>query len=535
MATLFIPIEPFFQCVIAGILLFFVDKPQHKNYSEKFKSWVKKATPALIGIQAIYLVMKDQIVYVIQFLSFGYDNAFHLSLFRQFNVAGHFPAPFSDSGWSDFSLFRSYPTGQAAVFSLLSKVLFGNPKGFSEEIASFFTMILVAFILSILFGYKLVLAGRTMTRMNLLSSFLFLLIGSFVYLGIFVSNGFPPYLLGIMVLLVYAIQNSNGNLIIQAQKLGCTIFLLMLVSPALIFFLIIPSLFLLKSLISDLYISRDGWRFAKSIYLPLVLSLAALAYYLETSSNLGWRQVYAGGGIQPPNLPAAFLLLIASGFMFLRTLRIIKTNIVIQIFLSGTMSVGLLSAITILFTGSIQYYAIKQFYVWAYLAVIFVGMGHHFKKKDSSILNKSIIFLAVFAVCLSLFNSKVFTGGFMGTTRNALLETLREEAWDRQVVNAKSLIGIASNFDEEQGYCYVLVSANGESDLNSRWLNALDGDGLVTSKCFEVYWSSSVSSLDLAFQRANVSGVPVKVFVNDQQIQQLPQVSDLHVEIFRSP
>jgi hypothetical protein len=292
---------------------------------------------------------------------------------------------------------------------------------------------------------------------------------------------------------------------------------------------------LLKSLISDLYISRDGWRFAKSIYLPLVLSLAALAYYLETSSNLGWRQVYAGGGIQPPNLPAAFLLLIASGFMFLRTLRIIKTNIVIQIFLSGTMSVGLLSAITILFTGSIQYYAIKQFYVWAYLAVIFVGMGHHFKKKDSSILNKSIIFLAVFAVCLSLFNSKVFTGGFMGTTRNALLETLREEAWDRQVVNAKSLIGIASNFDEEQGYCYVLVSANGESDLNSRWLNALDGDGLVTSKCFEVYWSSSVSSLDLAFQRANVSGVPVKVFVNDQQIQQLPQVSDLHVEIFRSP
>lgn len=535
MATLFVPIEPLFQCLIAGIVLFFVDKPAHEDHFEKMKSWVQRITPSLVAIQAIYLLIKNQMVYVIQFLTFGYDNAFHLSLFRQFNVAGYFPVPFSDAGWSDFSLFRNYPTGQAAIFSLFAKVLFGNPNALSEETASFFTLILVSFILSIFLGFRLTLVDSSITIINSVTSFLFLSVGSFVYLGIFVSNGFPPYLFGILVLLIYTIQNRNESLFTQAQKLGCTIFLLMLISPALIFFLIIPGLYLLNSLISELYISRDAWRFAKSVAVLLVLSVAAIAYSLETSSNLGWRQVYAGGGIQPPNLLAASLMLVASGYMFFRIVGLIRTNTFIQIFGSGTLSVALLSTITILFTGSIQYYAVKQFYVWAYLAVIFVCMSCNFRNKDSYIFKQSVFLLAASAICLSLINSKVFTGGFMGTTRNALLETFRVEAWDRQVVNAKSLLEIASNIDGEQGYCYVHVSANGESDLNSRWLNALDDDGLVTSKCFDVYWRSSLMSLDLAFQRAYESDVPVKVFVNEEQFIQLGRPAQSSVEILIVP
>ena len=535
MATLFIPINPLIQFFISGILLFFVDKPGNEHPLQRMKSWIQKLIPSLVAVQVTYLLMKSQIVYVIQFLSFGYDNAFHLSLFRQFNISGHFPSPFSDDGWSDFTLFRSYPTGQAALYSLLSKLLFGFPKGFSAETASFFTLILVTLILAFTLGFKLVLGGKSLSRINLLVSVSFLLAGTFVYLGIFVSNGFPPYLLGSFILLIFMIQVKGENLITQAHKIGCAIFLLMLISPALLFFLIVPSLYLMKSLISEVCISRDVWCFVRIISMPFFLSFAALAYYLDTSSNLGWRQVYAGGGIQPPNLLASFLMLFTSGLMFFRIAAHIKTNTVIQTFASGTVSVALLSAITILYTGSIQYYAVKQFYVWIYLAVIFVGMGYLIKNEKSDFLKRSIFLLAASAICLSFFNSKTFTGGFMGSPRNALYETFREEAWDKQVVDARFLFRIASNLGETEGYCYILANAAGESDLNSRWINALDRDGLVTSKCFGVYWNSGLLTLDLAFERAKNSGVPIRVFVSEEQLAQLSPPPDLNGEIVRVP
>ena len=137
-----------------------------------------------------------------QFLTFGYDNAFHISLFRQFNYSGHFHFPISDSGWSDFGLFRSYPSGQAAIFSTLSKVIFNSPKGYLAEVSAFFTLIFACLLLLYIFSMR-TLSFKVGFKKNEKLAFVPILVATIIaFPGVILVNGFPPYILGLVIILI---------------------------------------------------------------------------------------------------------------------------------------------------------------------------------------------------------------------------------------------------------------------------------------------------------------------------------------------
>jgi hypothetical protein len=63
---------------------------------------------------------------IVQFLSFGYDNAFHLMVYRGFRETSWLPVKYVSSWWSDFGLFESTPIGSSALFSFLSSAIIGG-------------------------------------------------------------------------------------------------------------------------------------------------------------------------------------------------------------------------------------------------------------------------------------------------------------------------------------------------------------------------------------------------------------------------
>jgi len=513
--TLFVPMYPVLNIAIALSLTFAFGGFRKPLDTSSWASLFGSCLVAFLAINLIYELTKRYIGFTLQFLTFGYDNAFHLSLFRQFNSAGYFHYPFSDSGWSDFDLFKHYPTGQAALFSLFSKVMFNSPNGFIEEIAAFFTLIVICLSLIFLFSLKILSINRITALRSGLPLFLILIGLVFVFPGVIVVNGFPPYLFGLVIILIYlAVQDRNENFFRQSLKIGATIFLLIIVCPAGLFFIFVPTIFFFGRWIRSFRIHLFR-RYHLLQILPILLySLISLLVLSETSANLGWRQIYAGGGIQPLNYFGAAVIFFLSLMLAIKHFKSLVDNMFFQVYLSGTLSTLALIAITVIFTGNIQYYAIKQVYLWQFVTSVFICFLLHHFSTQLGVLSKSfaIIILSGALVSTSLV-PKVFLGGFMGTPLNAIKHTLQSESWSSEVVDGRSIYERAKLANRTNQDCLIMISRGGESDLNSRWLNSLDSDGLVTEACFAMYWNTSGMTLFDRLTLASQSNFQLSIYV----------------------
>jgi hypothetical protein len=162
--------------------------------------------------------------------------------------------------------------------------------------------------------------------------------------------------------------------------------------------------------------------------------------------------------------------------------------------LSTLASFSVLAILTIAYTGSIQYYAIKQLYVCLLILTIVV-MKYLFEMNQSSLAKilGSTLIIGIFSV--SLLYSKVYTTGFMGTMPNAIRSISNEKSWQTSSVDSHNLIRMKGKLNPIlQNQCLIFRVSPFESDLNSRWANAIGNSNSTSEACFGAYWNSHMLS-----------------------------------------
>ena len=91
--------------------------------------------------------------------------------------------------------------------------------------------------------------------------------------------------------------------------------------------------------------------------------------------------------------------------------------------------------------------------------------------------------------------------------------TFQSESWSSEVVDGRSVYERAKLANRTNQDCLIMISRGGESDLNSRWLNSVDSDGLVTEACFAMYWNTSGMTLFDRLTLASQSNLQLSIYV----------------------
>lgn len=503
--------QPFLTCLV--VFSFFVEITNHQRWLvilflivcdffanikkieiEKFVEVVLKVSGVFLLIKALFYFLTLIFDYVLQFLSLGYDNAFHLALFRYYRADAWFPFS-SEALWgTDFGLFNTYPSGQSALWSFLTEPIIGNNLGSRENLAAYATVNIAVFITMIWLLVKCVdrYARKTLaTRVFMISVSLVAGIG---YLGIFYTNGFIPYAGGILVLLLY-FASFGMNLDEFSRYLSpfFTTLLLLLTAPALIAFVLIPGLVSTLRYFGEKDKTRSN---LKTILIALLsLSLAMIGYSIQevTSSSFGWRQILSPGGSIRPSVFVVAVLVTTLLLSLILVGRSILPNPIIQGVISGALSAALLSGVTIFYTGTIQYYAIKQIHVWIVFAILGVAIILSSLHKHSLRLELvKVVFVVI--LIFPLVSPTAIGAGWMGNMLGVISTTLDRSKWDSQIVNVtdiRSGLDAALTRNQTNKYCLILRTEGLESDLNSRWINAINLEPGITNDCFSAFWNSA--------------------------------------------
>lgn len=189
----------------------------------------------------IFLLTRILLKQIVQFMTFGYDHAYHLVLYKSF-VAEQRTA-FTGEGWqNNFSLFTDYPFGQPSTFAFTRFLLFGNVEDARIDTTFYF----VANCLILTIPILLVFASNKSTwRAGQRSSkFLSLAMAFFavVICALPLTNGYPPYLFGLLVIVIviFAICTEGGSYLRELILIISALFLLTQSQPLLIPNVLIP-------------------------------------------------------------------------------------------------------------------------------------------------------------------------------------------------------------------------------------------------------------------------------------------------------
>ena len=435
----------------------------------------------------------------LQFLGFGYDNAFHMTVFRGYRLTSWFPDSSDTNWWTDFKLFQVTPTGSSALFSTFSNALIGENHDAYLEAASFFViqifMLLALIWISMSFLIKFY-PKKNEKKYFLITSILLVLL--IVYsTGTMLVNGFPPYV-AVTLLLAYwmKMQSLLKSSTTRLLNLTFAAFAVLLITPGPFAFLVIPGLYLTVKLVSDFFVNRDFKVLFLGLAAPVILGGISYVEFRSTSGSFGWRQILAPGGVHRPSLFVAVSITVV--FMIISFKR--QSDFLIYLLiLSGFLSTALLSAVTVIYTGSVQYYAVKQLYIWLPLTGIFIAS--QMWKTKFTLQNKigvSIATILGFFLVSSTFWSASSSSGWMGNPTSAIRNVANQSVWDQSVIYSKNFLDDYVDEDSAHPKCIILRVNPSESDLNSRWANAVTNPLRMSSKCFDGYWnSSSLSTIDL--------------------------------------
>ena len=428
---------------------------------------------------------------LLQFLGFGYDNAFHLSVFRGYRLTSWFPEGDQTNWWTDFGLFGTSPTGSPALFSTFSNVLIGDGHEAISEMSAFAVINIAILLTTIAVSIKFVTNRPNKVFDN--RTFLVIpgVIGITMYsTGTMLVNGFPPYVT-VTLLLLYWIQQqtylkSTG---VKLFNLSFTAFIILLVTPGPFAFLILPGIYLTIKLISELVRHKNPKDFAVGAVSSIVLGSISYFQFSSTSGSFGWRQILEPGGVHRPNLFIAISVTLVFVVISFKQ----RSELLIWLTLaSGFLSVALLSILTLAFTGSIQYYGVKQFYIWLPLACLYI-LRETFKffSDKKKIGNVTFASLLIYSLLYSISWTNSSSTGWMGTPFNAIRNLANQSIWNQSIVYSPNFLKDYSRGISNNPRCVILRVNPSESDLNSRWANALTNPMRMSSECFGGYWNSS--------------------------------------------
>jgi hypothetical protein len=430
--------------------------------------------------------------WLIQFLGYGYDNAFHLTMFRGYRLTSWFPDP-GQTGWfTDFNLFQISPAGSSALFSLFSNVLIGENHDPYVESAAFLVIqasMLVALI-SISIKFLTDYFPKKSDKCFFITISLVLTALIAYSTGTMLVNGFPPYVTVTLVLAYWmSMQKDLQSTSTKLLNLTFAAFVVLLITPGPFAFLIVPGVYLTIKLVTEFVKQKDYKVFFMGVAAPLILGGISFFEFTSTSGSFGWRQILAPGGVHRPNL------LIVVFILTLFIITSIKHSFDFSIWLltfSGALSVAFLSFVTFIYTGSIQYYAVKQLYVWLPLAFLFITSQtwkFEFASKNR-IRKNSAGFIALFLVFYVFWSSSP-SNGFMGTPISAVRNLASHSTWYQSLVYGPNFLNDYQSLISSRPKCVIFRINPSESDLNSRWANALTNPIRMSSECFGGYWNSS--------------------------------------------
>lgn len=448
---------------------------------------------------AVVKLLQNTQDWLLQFLGFGYDNAFHLTVFRGYRLTSWFSDPNQANWWTDFKHLQVSPTGSSALFSTFSNVLIGENHDPYLETASFFVIQIFMLIALISISVAFVMNQHPKKyHKRFFIIVLTLLVPLIIYsAGTMLVNGFPPYLAVTLVLAYWMrMQPLLKSYSIKLLNLTFAAFVVLLITPGPFAFLIVPGFYLTFKLVMEYMANRDIKVFFVGLAAPLILGGISYFEFRSTSGSFGWRQILAPGGVHRPSL----LLAISITLIFIVISYKYRSDFLIWLLiLSGFLSTALLSAITIIYTGSVQYYAVKQLYVWLPLAGVLsmsqiLKMQFISKNRTGEHIAAGISIFLVF----SIFWNSSSSSGWMGTPISAIRNLASQNLWNQSVIYSGNFLDGYANENSATPKCVILRINPSESDLNSRWANALSNPLSMSSKCFDGYWNSSpLSTVEL--------------------------------------
>jgi len=472
----------------------------------------------LIGIEALYFLLSKFSERILQFLVFGYDNAFHLSLFRIYSISEQFPNSLNNDWPSDFALFRNYSGGYYAVSSFLSSAIVGDTDDASKLLVGYFLMVFSVFLGILLLSILLIKAISK--NSNLFVPSLSVSLAFIASIGILLTNGYPPYLYALFILLLLLVRLHNCADFAIMLAWSAIAFHLTLISQPLVSWNLIPLFLLLFGFFFKKLFRRNIMRNdVKSILWAILLGLFTLFLVKDTAGSFGISQLIAAGGVQPLTLRywliTLFVALLVLYFAFTRG----KVFLCIALVSSASAPFIFLVGLTVVKTGTVGYYAIKQGYIWSYLvslsALLFYQLEQtqrvtNFGKKKPT-PSKVLIFVLLVGSLQGATTPKVFNGAFMGTLKNVVFASAGPESmWSTMGLDARQLIYAAKSGKRISNDCLLYKSNLSFSDLGSRWLNVLASKN-VTEACFAVYWNSDTLNDTEISERILISGISVRV------------------------
>ena len=358
-------------------------------------------------------------------------------------------------------------------------------------------------------------------------------------MGILLTNGFAPYLLGVLVILLYVrflLENhrDSTNLLITAA----TGFILISTTPAVVFIVIPGGVYFLYQLLLN---GNQRLRVkAVSLFLVAVITIAAYFVYSNTTKTFGWRQMLGPGGVQPPNIYISIAVSVFCLYLLFRIPRVRESYLMAITLFSLGLSVVIYSGITYFLTGSIQYYAIKQGIIFLGLESIFVvafWLSLQSKSAPSSFNRNLMHSLGTFWLVMFAFGlqtPQTYTGAFMGNVLQTSKAALGQDTWQTEIVDSRQIIDVLRSDPGGKNTCLILHLSKREGDLNSRWLNALRGSNSITQDCFMAFWNSTNMTLNEIYRQKIVMELKYYIFVDEDAKATNSEPMPPNVELIRT-
>jgi hypothetical protein len=475
----------------------------------------------LLFLFLIYLISRvllDNVAGLLSILGLGYDNSHHIGLFRYFAVT-------SDMATSSLtkydlipeSLFSSYPDIFHIFFGSINRLI-GFNDSTSQIIVSYVFSIFVLFICQLrgIINVILLLKKSNFTVVILgLFSFLFLATTQF---SIMFISGYPHNLFGITILILSIwLIALVSQLIQRVAVVGLVLIPITYSTPQLLpvllaIFVCLLLLFLKGRNITFKITSIKSLSFAKGfltfslLVLPLLFAIFGLSQII---GHFSLKQVYAEGGVEPFSTLfyifyfITFCLLIL--FLFTFDFKLVtskRRDLMILTIMSALTSQVIsftLAFLTFIRLEYVSYYALKSIYFS--LPFIFLGMATVSlitNKKYSLWLSKfTLLFSILFLTSLSIsgFYPKVYSGGFMSSLPIALTRFMDLETKGAQLIYGPQILSALKVISsEDRASVFIIASDIHGSDLNSRWLNALNGT--FSDKNWSFFYNSSIDSIN---------------------------------------
>lgn len=450
-------------------------------------------------------------------LGLGYDNSHHMSLFRHYFKSSESDS-FSLARYESIpeSLFASYPNIFHVFFGSIYRLVGFNSTN-EQLIVSYSFSIFLLFLFQV-FGIANILI-QLKKSFNFTSSLkswatIFILTLTFLIISqysIMFISGYPHNIFGLVILILLIWQ----LLIHQSKTYYWALVGLVLIPISysvpqqlpLVVGVIIYIFFLsLRDINKKSFSISNRFVLFIALMAPVSIAITGVSSIIKRFSL---NQIYAEGGIEP--FPFYFYLLYIGAFFilvnYLKVFHYQSLNdrskqtifLVISIAALSQITAFFLSLLTYLQLNYVSYYALKSIYFslpFIFIALMTVSLlpNNHFRNYQWSLTR---LFSFTFLSCLVFmgFFPKVYQGGFMSSIPIATNRFIDSETKGAQLIYGPQMLSALKTISYEPSTSvFIIASDTHGSDLNSRWLNAVNGTFSDSNWTF--FYNSSLQSIN---------------------------------------